>query len=329
MANGMVAVPNPRRQPVVTSKLPTAMRFPLLVLLSLSLSALLYSVSSELMVGDLSSVSRSLNEWWQVGGLLGCKTLELAVGWWGEFDGYDLASLTLLSHMPPLYLLTAFYGIRPTTALSSLAIDMAATYIPFRLLRPVLATHASDAPKGTVSNRSIINDLPVQLYTTVLAAGVYAVVVFTSFLSWLPVHLVTHFDGIRDISAAHNSQLPTLILFLLPVGIAAKSFLFTPATGAKPDLGDMVQMAFNPETASLGETIRYNVWGYSKRTRTMIKRSATLAALCFVNTTLQVAATIAGAEAVGAAGWAGVWSTAALLTGATFWWVGHVDGVSN
>ena len=115
-----------------------------------------------------------------------------------QWLGYDLASMTLLTHLPPLYLLTAFYGIRPTTALTSLAIDIFATCIPFWLLRPVAAPHVAGAPKGTIANRSIINDLPVQAYTTLLASGIYAVVIFAAYWTWLPIHLILHFDGLRD-----------------------------------------------------------------------------------------------------------------------------------
>lgn len=349
MANGAIAVevPNPPT-PGFVGRIPVLLRFPALVLLSLTLSAVSYSVSSELMVGDLSSVSRSLNEWWQIGGLLGCKILELGAGWWFEYDsmrafgsiakikemlmestGYDLAAMTLLSHLPPLYLLTAFYGIRPSTALVSLIIDMFTTCTPFWLLRPVAASHVSDAPKGTVSNRSIINDLQVQAYTTVLASGIYSVVVLSSYLTWLPVHLITHFEGIRDLSAAHDSELLALLLLLLPTGLAAKSLLFTPATGAKAEVWEIQENPFDAASATLGETIKYNLWGYSKRSRTLIKRTAILASTSFVNTFLQVAATIEGVDLVGAAGWASIWSLAAVLTGSMFWWVGHVDGVAN
>jgi hypothetical protein len=228
-----------------------------------------------------------------------------------------------------LYLLTTFYDIRPTTLLTSLAIDMAATYIPFRLFRPVLPVHATEAPKGAVSNRSIINDVEVGLYNSLLAAGIYGLVVYSSFGTWLPVYLVTHFDGLRDISAAHEANLAILMFSFIPVGVAARSFLFTPATGAARNLHDIRAKAFNPETATLWETVQYNLWGYSKRTRIMIKRTATLATVCFLNTWLQLAVTIEGTDSLGSAGWASAWATAALLTGSIFWWVGHVDGVSN
>ena len=342
--------------PLLTSKIPSVLRFPFAVLMSLTLSAFLYTLTSDFRAGDLASVSRRVTEWWEVAGLLGCKAAELAVGWWGQYDsklfpsqsrrralrscwvwdvlncislGIDLASLTLLTHLPPLYLLTTFYGVRQTTLLASLLIDVLTTYIPFSLLRPVSPTHVAQAPKGAVSNRSIINDMPIRLYTAILAAGIYGVTVYGSFATWLPVHLVIYFDGIHDISAAHSAALPFLIASFLPVGYAAREFIFTPATGTKRDLGDIKSLAFNPETATLLETVQYNVWGYSKRTRTLIKRTATLAALSGLNTWLQVYFTIEGTEGYGAAGWAAVWATAAAVTGIVFWWVGDVDGVSN
>ena len=232
--------------------------------------------------------------------------------------------------MPHLYLLTTFYGIRPTTMASCLFIDVLTTYLPFRLLREESPTHSVEASKkGLVSNRSVINDLTVRIYTAFLAAGIYAVVVFGSFGTWLPVYLVTHFDGIRDISAAHSAALPFLIVSFVPTGYAAREFLFTAATGAKPDAYDKELARFNPTTATLSETIMYNLWGYSKRTRTLIIRTATVAIAGGLHTWLQTFVAIEGAEGFGAAGWSLVWAVGAALTGAAYWWVGDVEGISN
>jgi hypothetical protein len=60
--------------PLRASKLPAPIRFPLVVILSLSLSSLLHSFAAEYTAGDLASISRSLNEWWEVGGLVAWKT---------------------------------------------------------------------------------------------------------------------------------------------------------------------------------------------------------------------------------------------------------------
>ena len=56
------------------SKLPRPVQFPLVVVLSLVSSALLYSFAAEYTTGELATVSRSLNEWWEVGALLGWRT---------------------------------------------------------------------------------------------------------------------------------------------------------------------------------------------------------------------------------------------------------------
>ncbi|KAA6407937.1 MAG: hypothetical protein FRX48_08288 [Lasallia pustulata] len=301
MANGPIATPLPSA-PISTTMLPAALRFPLLVLFSLTLSSIFYTLSSAFTAGDLSSVSRSLNEWWEVAGLVAWKTTELAIGWWGEYDGIDLASLTVLSHFPPLYLLTTFYAIRPTTILASLAIDTLTTYIPFRLLRPIHPTHAPSPPPRSISNRPIIHDSSVLLWTTLLAAAIHAVLLYLSLITWLPLHLVLHFDGLRDISAAHGAALPYLLAASLPLGYAAREFLFTPATGARRDLAELKATAFNPETASLAETLWYNFWGFSKRTRTLVVRTATLVAVVGVHTWVQVFVTVEGTEAYGAAG---------------------------
>jgi hypothetical protein len=63
-----------RRGDAIGTKLPHPIRFPLIVILSLASSSLLYSFAAEYTAGDLASVSRSLNEWWEVGALLGWRT---------------------------------------------------------------------------------------------------------------------------------------------------------------------------------------------------------------------------------------------------------------
>ena len=222
-----------------------------------------------------------------------------------------------------------FYSIQPLTVLACITIDTAAAFIPFYLLRISSSIHSIQTPKGVAANRSVINDFGIQASTSLLAASIYGVVVISSFGTWLPVYLVTHFDGIRDISAAHSTNFPYLVGCLVPVGFAAKVFLFTPATAAKPDALDKKTAAFDPETATLGETVLYNVWGFSKRSRIMIARTATLVAVSGLHTWLQTYVAVEGAEGLGAAGWSSVWSLAAALTGTVFWWIGDVEGMSN
>lgn len=56
------------------SKIPVVLRFPLVVVLSLVLSSLLYSLTPDYMKLDLARVSRSRQEWWEVSMLVAFRT---------------------------------------------------------------------------------------------------------------------------------------------------------------------------------------------------------------------------------------------------------------
>ena len=237
--------------------------------------------------------------------------------------------MTFLSHAPYHYFLTSFYQLRPSTAIGCLTIDILAAWLPFYFLKVSSSIHSVKTPRGVAANRSVINDYGVQIATSLLAAGIYGVVVLTSYSSWLPTYLVTHFDGIVDITALHNKNFAWLVGSFLPLGFAAKVFLFTPATASKPDRHDKEVAKFDPESATLGETVWYNIWGYSHRTRSLIKRTMTLVVVGGLHTSQQTYITIKGAEGYGAIGWSSVWALAATLTGAAFWWVGDVQGIDS
>ena len=83
-----VATATALKAPVLpTSKIPVALRFPLAIILNLSLAELLYTISSTFTAGDLGSVKRSINDWDQIFGLVACKIIELGVSWYSGFDG--------------------------------------------------------------------------------------------------------------------------------------------------------------------------------------------------------------------------------------------------
>lgn len=88
-----------------TSKIPESLLFPTLVVLSLTISSALYSVASVFTVGDLSSVSRSLDDWWEVVGLIGWRIVVLAYGWWGEYDSAQLRPLEENCSLPEPWLI--------------------------------------------------------------------------------------------------------------------------------------------------------------------------------------------------------------------------------
>jgi hypothetical protein len=74
IADKAVAVVHQSDAPLHASKLPRPIQFPLVIILSLSSSALLYSFTAEYTAGELATISRSLNEWWEVGALVGWRT---------------------------------------------------------------------------------------------------------------------------------------------------------------------------------------------------------------------------------------------------------------
>jgi hypothetical protein len=225
-----------------------------------------------------------------------------------------------------LYLLATFYNISPPTILSSLVIDALTTYIPFRLLRPLSFAHASSTSSNSVAvpNREIVTDFTIQALTTVLAAGIYSVALSIAYATYLPVAFVTYFNNIPSIAAAHNSTPITLLPFTLILGLAARSFIFTPATASSPSIADAKATVFNPATATLVKTFEHNFWSYSSRTKIVIKRTATLMLVSGINTFVQVFVTIEGVEAPGAALYAGVWVVAALVVGLSLGFVGNV-----
>jgi hypothetical protein len=77
------------------SQIPSALRFPLVVILSFSLSSLLFSLVAEMTAGDLAAISKHTESWVEIAGLLSWKVVQLAVCWYGGFDG-EFQPLTCL-----------------------------------------------------------------------------------------------------------------------------------------------------------------------------------------------------------------------------------------
>jgi hypothetical protein len=235
---------------------------------------------------------------------------------------YDVAALTIQTRLPYFYLLTSFYGVSALTSSVYLSLDVLGAALPFYMLRRRLPSHTAKA--ATLPNRNILRDSVIFLLTTIFSASIYSAFVYASFKTWLPVHIITFFDNVKSLDAAHDAQLPTLLLTFFPLGWAARTFLFSPSTAARMDLGDMVATSFNPHTATLSDTVKHNFWNYSKGTKVVIKRSVILATMVGLTTWLRVWKTVEGSEGLGAAGWAGLWAVASLVNGAALRWVGNV-----
>jgi hypothetical protein len=221
-----------------------------------------------------------------------------------------------------LYLLNAFYEIQPATVISSLLIDVLTTYIPFRLLRPLSRAHAASpfSPSVNVPNKEVVTDYTIQTIITLLAASIYSLVLYSAFVTRLPLYLTTYFEDIPSVAVAYSaspiSLLPVTILF----GLASKSFIFTPAAAATSSTH-----VFDPVTATLSETVLYNVWGgYSPRVKMVAQRTAASVLVAGVNTLVQSFVTIEGVEFGGAAIYSGIWAAAAGITGIVLGLVGAV-----
>jgi hypothetical protein len=57
------------------------------VILSFTLSSVLFSIVAEVTAGDLASISKHTESWAEIMGLLGWKVVQLAVCWFRGFDG--------------------------------------------------------------------------------------------------------------------------------------------------------------------------------------------------------------------------------------------------
>ncbi|RAL01617.1 uncharacterized protein BO80DRAFT_52574 [Aspergillus ibericus CBS 121593] len=316
------------RQKARVERIHPIVRFSLAVFSSLALSSALFSLTTGITLGELGSVSKHLETWWEVGGLMAWKAVEVGLAWILGFDGRDVLSFTFLTHLPTYSLLSTFYGLRPTTTLTSYFITLASTTIPFVLLRNPTPVHSHTT---AIPNRSILQDRPTTIYTTIGATAIFTVTLYLSYATtWLPTKLVTHFQDLPDITAVHAGPagLPVVFLTLLPAGLAARDFLFASSTGASSSSKDTKKEKTSTEGEYLACTVYRKTWGaLTKKTQVLISRTALLAGMLFVNTVIQVAGTVNRVDVEGAMAWGTVWSIAALVTGAMFGWIEAVDGV--
>ncbi len=93
------------------------------------------------------------------------------------------------------------------------------------------------------------------------------------------------------------------------------------------NVGLAEKTAFNPATASLGETFWYNfdlLKRFSPRMKALVVRTGTLCVVVGGNTVVQLAGTVEGVEWLGAVEYAAVWVVGAALVGGVLGVVGAV-----
>lgn len=211
--------------------------------------------------------------------------------------------------------MTAFYNLSPKTSLAALSVDVVASFVPFLLMRPLSGAHKASS---STPNREIIVDRSILAVSTLLAALIYNVTLFLSYKTYLHSALVLYFEGIPTVEPANVSTVlyvsPLVTALALVSGIAARGFIFTPLAATGRTEQDEKAAQFDPVEASLGETLWWNIWGYTTRTKVGILRTLILVAVTGINTYVQCALTISGVESTGAAIYASTWVVAAFFT---------------
>ncbi|GAM39264.1 hypothetical protein TCE0_034f10666 [Talaromyces pinophilus] len=311
------------------SKIPRTIRFSLVILSSLVLSSVLLTVFSLQTAGHLAGISKHLEEWWEITGLILWRATELGLAWVFGFDSLDVAELTLLTHAPIYFLLYSFYGVEPSAVLTTFAIEIVSKTVPFFVFRGPNSVHALSSPRGAeVANREILQDYPTAIFASGGAAAIYTIVMYLSFNTWLPVHLVTYFDGISDISLVHSGPagFPKVLTQLLLIGYAAYDFLFASSAGwsAKPDSTEKPA----PEGEYLITSLYKRTWGkLSPKGKILANRSLILATITLLNTIIAGTGSIKGIELMGSVGWGSLWAVASLIVSSLFAWIEAVPGV--
>jgi hypothetical protein len=239
-----------------------------------------------------------------------------------DYAVYDVAALTVLTNAPYAYLISTYYEITSLTIAAYVAIEVLAIGIPTYLLRSRSAAHRANVP---LRNRFLLNSFQVQISNTLLATGVYIVVLWAGLKTgFLNRFLVTYFD-IPTVESALLETWVTIGIKVLIAGVCAKEFLLNPSIAAQPLSGAVTPVeVFNPATATLDQTIKANVLPADRRKKTLFQQTIILNAFVFA-TTVQRCMTLNGSELPGAAGYASIWVVANAVLGMWYTWVGDTS----
>lgn len=91
---------DPVQQQERRSTLHWLLKFPLVGILSFSISSLGYSFVNEFTRGELATVMSTIDTSRDMWIMTGWRITELGIGWLANFDSLDLAALNFLSHSP-------------------------------------------------------------------------------------------------------------------------------------------------------------------------------------------------------------------------------------
>ncbi|KAF2746645.1 hypothetical protein M011DRAFT_403861 [Sporormia fimetaria CBS 119925] len=307
--------------PQRASRLPRKLRFPILLILNFWLRTALWTTTTNLLGQELGTVSRNENDNVHVLARTAYRIGFVLFTWKRGYDWIDVSALSVLVHIPYLYLLNTYFGVSSLTVAAFCANEVVSLALPTFLLRPRAPLHNPNVP---LRNRFLLDSFQVQTSTAILAISVYATVIWSAVKTGvLNKFLVTHFD-VRSVEDAYTETPVSIIVKVAFAGFAARTFLLNPSIGAQTAPESAEVNKFDPATATLSETLQYNFWYFSKRTKTLIRRSAVISAFMFVETVARTS-TLSEFDLTGAMGYAGLWVFATLCTSAWWVWVGETD----
>ena len=149
-------------------------------------------------------------------------------------------------------------------------------------------------------------------------------------MTYLPSWLTTNFTDLPILRAEVApgqytfigvASMPTLMIALLPVGLATREFLFVPSISTPP--AEIAPAKFDTATAGFVEHVYQNVWGWwTTREQALIVRVTVAATLTLANTTLEIWANVRGATPVGSFGFALPWVASVAVSGILLAFVG-------
>jgi hypothetical protein len=339
-----VVVPRGQIPSPVRSRLPAPLKVAILIVLNFGFRGLLWTFTETLLNQELGAVSKvpEVDFWSQYSvSVRACMTAAMNImTWYFNYDCktrhshvcmcvcmiangdvvYDAAALTVLTNAPYAYLLVTYYDITIITTFAHTLIEVLAIAIPTYLLRARSTAHSPNAP---LRNRFLLNSVQVQFSSSLLAMGVYVVVLWAGLKTdVLNVFLVGHFD-IPNMMRAHAETPVSIWGKIFVAGVAAKEFLLNPSIAAQP-ASTPVEELFDPVSATLDQTIKANVLPVERRARKLVQQAIILNAFTFAST-VQRCMTLAGTDITGATGYAGVWVLANSVIALWYVWVGDTS----
>lgn len=233
-----------------------------------------------------------------------------------------------------MYLLNAFYLVPATPLFLELLSHVAAAFFAFSIFRrPALYKPASDS---AVIDRTMRGDLTFQLTSTAFSTALYALPILGSIYTWLPVHLAVHWDGLKSLEGAHDATVLSVFRHLIGMGWCTMYLLMDYVPTNPSASAETTPAHFDPQTATLLETINYNIdnllfWRQAKPAgKALMKHTVFLAVCLAIDAAFQSCATIEGCETrglswlSGPAPWGALWGLGMTVSGVALGWVAGV-----